>query len=232
MVKTQTATKTQPEEPPVEQNEFGPAPDGITATERRIDPQRESLQRALQIDHARRAEPGAWVGLPNGEAVRVQGAVGMKYPGEKASDMLARPRDMMLNPRPDFYDQHGRKISDRYQWRVRTSADPKDNRPAETANFHRAGRIRYVETSEVDSRCEFAVYTEYATTNNKYVTYQTLILCEIVDERLGYQTYKGWEDWAINRVTNIEQMVRAEPNTHIDGKTDVSVDIMDTKRGG
>lgn len=207
------------------QEQFAAVPAGIDASERHVDPTRDSLQRKVQIDHTRRSEPGAWVNLPNGEAVRVQGAVGMKYPGEKATDMLARPQDMMLNPKPAF------RNGPRYQWRVRTSSSAADNRPAETANLHRAQRIRYVETNELDPACEFAVYTEYATPNNTYVTYQTLILCEIMDERLAYQTYKGWEDWAIHKVTNIEAETRSQPGTRVVGKTDVSVDIRDPETG-
>ena len=211
------------------------APAGLEVAERKVDATREAVQRAAMLDHARRMEPGQWTPLPNGEQVRVQGAVGMKYPGEKATDMLARPRDMLYSPKADFYTPNGQKIGDRYQWRVRTSVEAKDNRPAETANLHRAQRIRYVETSEIDPRSEISVYTEYATANNVYVTYMSLILCEILDERLAYQTYKGWEDRAIARVVNFEDTVRGERElgaTRIEGKTEVDVTIKDTRRGG
>lgn len=199
---------------------------GIRVSERKMDPTREALQKAAMIDHQRRLEPGQWVPLGNGESVRVQGNIGMMYPGEDAGAMLARPQDMLIDPKPDFVS------GPRYQWRVRTSADPKDDRPAETANRHRSNRIRYVETKEVDQNSQIAVYTEYATANNCYVTYRSLILCEILDEKLAYQTYKGWEDLGLSRVMHLEEEVLSHPDVRIPNKTTGKIDMFDTRRGG
>ncbi len=195
--------------------------------ETRPNPQRAAIQRAAQREHARKMQPGTWVGLPNGETVRVQGYIGMKYPGEKAADMLGKPHEMLSHPKPAF------SAGPRYQWRVRTSAGTYDARPAETASLHRSGKIRYVETKEIDPSCSFAVYDEYATTNNTYVVYKTLILCEILDERHAYQSYRGWEDWALHRVADLEGSTRGERDTHVEGKTEIAVKgPQDSRAGG
>lgn len=199
---------------------------GLQTAERRIDPGREALQHAAMLDHQRRIEPGQWIQLPNGEAVKMSGFVGMKYPGETAAEMLSRPQDMLLNPMPRY------SSGPRYTWKVRTSADARDGRPAETANLHRGGRIRYVETNEIDPNSPIAVYTEYATANNVYVTWQTLILCEILDETLSYQQSKAWEDLSVSRVMNLESEVLAHPDTRISNKTTAEVKIEATRRGG
>lgn len=198
----------------------------MTVTERKIDPVKESAQRAAMRDHTRRMQPGQWVPLPNGESVRVQAQVGFKYPGQKENKMLGRPSEMLISPKPDF------ESGDRYQWRVRTSADPRDTRPAETANLHRGGRIRYIETDEIDESCEFAVYQEYATPNNKYVTWQSMILCEIVDEQISYDTYRYPVDKALDTVSHLEDNLLGEPGTHIRGKTFTNLEVGDVKQGG
>lgn len=194
--------------------------------ERKFNPEKEAIQKAAMRDYTARMQPGQWVPLANGEQVRVSGYVGMKYPGEKVDHMLGRPQDMLLNPKPDYHGGH------RYIWRVRTSPDARDIRPAETAALHRAQRIRYVEVQEVNPDSEIALYTPFTTTDGVYVTWQTNILCEIMDQRLAYEMYKGWEDLGIQRVMDLNENVYAEPGTHLGNKTGTKVEISNIKRGG
>lgn len=208
--------------------------------ERRFDPEREALQRAALKDHARRSAPGEFIPLGNGEFVRVQHNVSLSYPGEKAYAMLGKPENMLIAPKPPF--RFGTlpnglpREGPRYKWYVRTSIDPRDDRPAETANLHRSQRIRYVEVSEVDKNSEIAVYTEFATANNTYVTYRSLILAEIMSERLSYETKPAWEDLAIARVSSLPNERLTEPGTHIGNvdrpKAETRVSVKDTRQGG
>lgn len=199
--------------------------EGLIVSERRNDPEREAIRRAAAIDHARRMEPGAWMPLPNGEAIRVQGMMMPSYPGEDATMMLAWPRGMLLEPKPDYGTVTGgvRRIFPRYSWRIRVSTAKDDLRPAETANLHRGDRIRYVETSEIDDRCEFAVYTALPVGQNEYVTFGSMILCEILDPKLVYQKFQGWEDVGIGRAADLQSTVRAEPDTHVEDVTEIVV---------
>lgn len=198
---------------------------GLTITDRRDDPERAAAQRAAVLDYQRRQDPRSWTPLPNGEMIRVQGAVAPDYPGEVASLMLANPRGMLSRPNPDYEAITGgvSRIFPRYVWRVYKAINPADNRPAETSNLHRGNRIRYVETAEIDPDCEYAVYTEYATASNKYVSYNTMILCEILDPKLVYQKMKGWEDQGIARASQLQDTVRGERGTRIPNVTEVDV---------
>jgi hypothetical protein len=214
-----------------------------TTFERKSDPMRESAQKAAMKQYQRSMQPGQWIGLPNGEAVRVQSHVGFRYPGQKESKMLGTPgvlpitldangnrvgptEPLLLDPKPDFDN------GDRYQWRVRTSADSRDTRPAETSQLHRAGRIRYVETEELNPNCDFAVVHELSTPNNSYVTWQSMILCEILDEQLAYDAYQYPVDKGLHNVSNLEASVMGEPGTHIANKVETQVEVGATKRGG
>jgi hypothetical protein len=208
--------------------------------ERRFDPQREAAQRAALRDHARRQAPGEFIPLGNGEFVRVQHNVNLSYPGEKAYAMLGEPEKMLIKAKPPFQFgvlPNGKpREGPRYKWFVRTSIDPRDDRPAETANLHRSQRIRYVEVSEVDKNSPIAVYTEFATANNTYVTYRSLILAEIMSERLSYESKPAWEDLAIARVSSLPNERLTEPGTHIGNadrpKAETRVSVKDTRQGG
>jgi hypothetical protein len=115
---------------------------------------------------------------------------------------------------------------------VRTSAEPRDTRPNDTANLHRTGRIRYVEMDELDPDCDFAVVQEFVTQNNRYVTWQSMILCEILDEQVSYDTYRYPIDKGLDNVSNLEASVQGFPETHIGNKAYSQVEVGATKRGG
>jgi len=231
-----------------------------------FDPGREALARAAALDYQVRQNPAEWTRLPNGNAVRIQPGMPFKYPGDETHPMLDHPagiwndaqvvkglapwrlmRDennettsMLASPKPPYLFEG--IPSPRYGWFVRTPAVKDDRRPAETAREHGRGRIRYIEVAELDRQCPFAMYEEYATPNNVYVTTGSMILAEIMDPRLSYQKYKGWDDQAIERVRTVDRTVQTSPSvmtdagpvsTHIPGKTVMeSTGPSDSKRGG
>jgi len=229
--------------------------------ERMVDPQREALQRAAVLDYQVRQNPEEWTRLPNGNAVRIQPGMPFKYPGDVTHPMMDHPgglwrrsggrwyflhdendetTSLLKEPKPPF--DFGGVDSPRYIWLVRTPAVKDDRRPAETAALHRQGKIRYIETAEVDPKSPIAIFEEYATPNNVYVTSGTMILAEILDARLSYQKYKGWDDMAIQRVMNVAQTISSSPSvmtdagpvtTHIENKTVTKVDgPSEVRRGG
>lgn len=233
--------------------------------ERGFDPQREELKRKQQLDWLARQNPGEWVDLPNGERVKVQPGMPFKYPGDETHPMFDHPggiwntkevvergaqwhlahdsngdtTSILAQPKPPFV--FGGIDSHRYGWFVRTPAVRDDRRPAETASLHRQERIRYIETSEVDKHSPIAIYEEHATPNNTYVTSGTMILAEIMDPKLSYQKYKGWDDLAIRRVMTIPETIASSSSvltdsgpvpTHVPGKTVAEVDgPRDSRRG-
>lgn len=182
---------------------------------------RETAHKVALQEWQIKQDPGAYVRLANGAAVRIQPGIAPGYPGEKAGKMLGNPEGMLLNPKPPF------TCGPRYQWRVRTSVDPRDNRPAETANLSRAHKIRFIEESEINPDCPYAVYTELS----GMVTYQSQVLCEIMDPNIAYEGYKAWEDLALYRQRGIVQQLPTTPTvmsesgsmmpTHVPGKTGV-----------
>ena len=236
--KTKTAPAAAPQPNAEVPQAMKPAPDfqAPPAPERRIDAHRAALQRAAQADHARRMDPASWTPLPNGEFVRNRASIGFKHPGQKVVDMMTRPADMILREyrKPEFtrYDENLRKdvqCGHRYVWMVRIEPSKEQRRDAETSNLHRGGRIRYVETKEINPDCDFAVYTPYATVNNEYVTHAEFILCEIQDPQLAYDMGPAWVDYALSRVQELPDVVRGEPDTHLEN-TDVSVELSNTRQ--
>lgn len=232
-------------------NETGPE-SGAVFKERLFDPHREAIKRAQEKDYLRRQNPDQWVGLPNGESVLIQPGTTFMYPGDKTHPMLDHPgglwrriggqwnlmsdengdtTSILNHPKPPF--DFGGVDSPRYAWFVRMPAVKDDHRPAETAQLHRGERIRYIEVAEVDKHSPIAIFEEYATPNNVYVTSGTMICAEILDPKLSYQKYKGWDDMAIQRVMSIPETVGSSPSvvtdagplmTHVRNKTVTVVD--------
>lgn len=210
-----------------------------TGYEVKADPTRATSQRKLSQMKAYENEPGAWASLPNGEMVRRQRYLGggRMYPGEVTTDLLARPGEMLLERNQDFcvgYRGDAPVFSPRYAWMVRVEMANSDrHRDNETAHLHKQGRIRYVETKEVDPNCRFASHDSYSTANFQYVTYRNLILVEILDPELSYQKYIGFEDYAIDRVTELPAQVSSFADTRYGSKAGIELrGPLDARAGG
>jgi hypothetical protein len=189
--------------------------------------EREQANKAAQMDYARKMAPGQYAPLPNGQMVEVKGAIVHKFYGAKRNMMMAQPEGILRDPKPPF----GEGLP-RYQWRIRTELSQSGlARDRETNQMHASGRIRYVETDEVNQHCEYAVNEEYATANNTYVTCQSFILCEIMDPNLAYDTYKYPVDSALQRLTNLPAEVAEMPETRIGDKAASQVRVINSKRG-
>lgn len=174
--------------------------------ETQIDHRAESVRRASLADWQARQSPGEYMRLGNGAVVKVQPGIAPHYDTNaeerKEAEMLGRC-DELIHERfrkGPFIAGDGSKLGERYRWLVFKSLDPKDNRPAETANWHKGSRIRYVEADEIDTNCSFAVYTEHPAGDRTYVTHMSMILAEILDPRIAYMRGKAMEDKALDRL--------------------------------
>lgn len=213
---------------------------GVEA-EAMFDPVRESAQKAAMTDWQVRQNPAEWTRLANGAAVRIQPGVMPSYiEGSPEADMMSKPVQM-ISPeyrKPDYVGRDGRLVGHRYQWRVFKTIDAKDMRPQLTSNLHRSGRIRYVETYEIDKQCPFAVYTEHTTGENKYVSHMSMILCEVMDPRLAYDTFKRHEDIALQRAMSASRDIPNSPSlgdgltTASPGKFGINLSVGETRTGG
>jgi hypothetical protein len=203
--------------------EVADAPDDSATTlgtpvEVGFDGKAEALRAAAMADWQAKQNPGEWVRLGNGAIVRAQPGIAPHYDineeERKEANMLGRMAEMIL-PRyrkPAFLAQDGSLLGYRYRWLVFKSLDPKDSRPAETANLHRGNKIRYVEVPEIDDDCPFAVYTEHPAGDRSYVTHMSLILAEILDPRLAYMHFRAMEDKALDRLKSAPRDVSQSPS--------------------
>jgi hypothetical protein len=194
-----------------------------------VDPRRESIQKAAYTDWQIRQNPGEWLRLANGAAVRVQPGIMPGYetkpleaemlghPGgewfvENQRLLMKKESSMLVETKPPFFNKYGELVGPRYAWRVFNGLDPRDYRTAETKNLHRGNKIRYVETSEIDPHCSFAVHTEHPAGDTKYVTHMSMILVEILDPMLAYKMHKQYEDKAIQRAMNAPIDIAGSPS--------------------
>jgi hypothetical protein len=199
---------------------------GIGYQERRINPAMESAQRAAQIDHQRRMQGGTWADMPNGQAFRIPPHIPPAYDEDsKVAKMLAAPHLLLLSPKPAW------RTGPRYQWRVNKATGPEQQRVAnETHRDIRAGSVRKVARIECDPQSPFALYDSYSALDVD-VTYDSLILVEIMDERLTYQRYKHPEDKAIRNVVDLPQTVASEKGTSV-GPYATGLKQMEVRQGG
>ena len=243
--------------PPREEDAQGHAPSIGYVSEAFKDPRLESIQSAARRDWEVRQNPDEWVRLANGAAVRVQPGLMPSYEiTPKETKMLGHPggfwvvedRKLMMVPgtnmirkdalKPPYYDQYGQLIGPRYCWRIYNSLDPKDMRTAETRQLHRGKKIRYVEVSEIDRDCPFAVYTELPAGDTAYVQYFSQILCEVLDPELAYKMHKQPEDRAIQTAKRAPLDIANSPSlgeglvTSIPGRVGMNLNVTETKTGG
>lgn len=183
-------------------------------TEQQWNPTREAVQKAALKDHQRRMNPGQYVPLPNSEFVRVQQAMpGHWYPGEKTDRMMGNPELILIDAKPGWHER-----MPRYYWAIREDTVKHGGTPrhALTQHLKRAGRIRYIEESEVNPGSPYAVYEVLQMGETKYVISGSMILCEILDPKLSYQMYKGWDDQALQKQMQVPQSVENATNFDLD----------------
>lgn len=202
----------------------------LEVLESKFSPEAQSAQQAAVKAWQRAQEPGQWINLPNGEAVRAQLATQPSYPDidHLVPKMISNPELMLKEPLPQFGlpPVNGKPRSmPRYMWRKRD--DPS------TRNYHNAQRIRYVETWEVDPDSPYALHDEYQQPNATYVGRDTNILCEIRDPALSYQIYVRHEDKSILNISGLPQNIghlKGEDQTTYRGSK-TTLQIKDTARG-
>lgn len=227
-------------------------------TETFEDPRAKAINEAARRDYFVRQNPGEWVRLGNGAAVRAQPGMMPSYDiTPKETKMLGHPggvwivesNRLMMVPqtsmilkhalKPPYYDQYGELIGPRYAWRIYNTLDPKDSRTAETKQLHRMkNKIRYVEVNEIDKDCPFAVFVELPAGDTAYVQYFSQILCEILDVNLAYTMHKQGLDRAVERSRSAPRDIAQSPSlgdglvTSVPGKFGTNLEVKEIRQGG